>query len=93
MSCRLDGTTDYVQRTTAANLGNVNVGTMLAWYRKEDSTTDRDIMMFGRSGGGGIFRIRACSGWRSRLDDAHVQRRNAECAIGYRDEGAVPGNP
>lgn len=59
MSFRLDGTTDYAQRTTAANLGNSQLGTLVVWYRKEDSTLDREIMALSRSGSAGRFAIQS----------------------------------
>ena len=42
----------------------------------------------------GVLAVLFIREWRrSRRTSQRVQRRNAECAIGYRDEGAVPGNP
>lgn len=57
MSLRLDGTGDYAQRTGAANLGNTTNGTLLVWYRKEDSTADREILSLARSGQAGLWQI------------------------------------
>lgn len=57
MSLRLDAVGDYAQRTGAANLGNTTNGTALLWYRKEDSTADRDILTLARSGQAGIWQI------------------------------------
>lgn len=57
MSLRLDGVGDYAQRIGAANLGNTVDGTALLWYRKEDSTADREILNLARSGQAGIWQI------------------------------------
>ena len=57
MSLRLDGVGDYAQRIGAANLGNTVDGTALLWYRKEDSTADREILTLARSGQAGIWQI------------------------------------
>ena len=57
MSLRLDGVGDYAQRTGAANLGNTADGTALLWYRKEDSTADREILNLARSGQAGLWQI------------------------------------
>ncbi len=57
MSLRLDGVGDYAQRIGAANLGNTADGTALLWYRKEDSTADREILNLARSGQAGLWQI------------------------------------
>lgn len=57
MSLRLDGVTDYAERTTAANLGSTVNCTALMWYRKEDSTNDREILTMGKSGQGGLWQV------------------------------------
>jgi hypothetical protein len=57
MSLRFASTNGVVNRSGAANLGNTQSGTFLFWYRKEDSTQDRDIGYLTRSGGGTAVRI------------------------------------
>lgn len=57
MSLRLDGVTDYAERTTAANLGSTVNCTALMWYRKEDSTNDREILTMGKSGQAGLWQV------------------------------------
>lgn len=59
MSFRITGTSGTANRTGAANLGSTNNGTLIFWFRKEDSTTDRDIGYLTRSGGGSVMRIGA----------------------------------
>jgi len=59
MSFRIDGVGDYAQRTGAANLGNSQLGTLVVWYRKEDSTVDREIITLSRSGSAGRFAIQS----------------------------------
>ena len=59
MSLRFAGTSGYARLSGAAALGNSTSGTLLGWYRKEDSTTDRDIFGLTRSGGGAVVRIGA----------------------------------
>ena len=57
MSLRFDGVGDYARYQSAAGLGNTTSGTLLGWYRKEDSTNDRDILALTRSGGSVVARI------------------------------------
>lgn len=57
MSFRITGVTGSANRTGAANLGSTNNGTLIFWYRNEDSTTDRDIGYLTRSGGGSVMRV------------------------------------
>ena len=59
MSLRFAGTSGYARLSGAAALGNSTSGTLLGWYRKEDSTADRDIFGLTRSGGGAVVRIGA----------------------------------
>lgn len=62
MSLRFDGVSDYARLTGAAALGNSTSGTLLGWYRKEDSTADRDILVLSRSGSSGRIAISATAG-------------------------------
>lgn len=57
MSLRFDGVGDYARYQGAAGLGNTTSGTLLGWYRKEDSTNDRDILALTRSGASAVIRI------------------------------------
>ena len=57
MSLRLDGIADYARLQGAAALGNTTIGTLLGWFRKEDSTNDRDILALTRSGHSAVIRI------------------------------------
>lgn len=57
MSLRFDGVGDYARYQGAAGLGNTVSGTLLGWYRKEDSTNDRDILAITRSGHAIVLRI------------------------------------
>jgi len=52
MSLRFAGTSGYARINSAATLGNTVNGSILTWYRKEDSTADREIISLTRPGGG-----------------------------------------
>ena len=56
MSLRFASTSGYANLNGAAALGNSNNGTLLGWWRKEDSTNGRDILALSRSGGGAVIR-------------------------------------
>lgn len=56
MSLRFASTSGYANLNGAAALGNSNNGTLLGWWRKEDSTNGRDIIALSRSGGGAVIR-------------------------------------
>lgn len=59
MSLRFAGTSGQANLNGAAALGNTTSGTILDWWRKEDSTVDRDILQLSRSGGGAVIRVGA----------------------------------
>lgn len=59
MSLRFAGTSGQANLNGAAALGNTTSGTILGWWRKEDSTVDRDILQLSRSGGGAVIRVGA----------------------------------
>lgn len=57
MSLRFDGVGDYARYQGAAGLGNTVSGTLLGWFRKEDSTNDRDILTLSRPSHSAVLRI------------------------------------
>ena len=57
MSLRFDGVGDYARYQGAAGLGNTTSGTLLGWFRKEDSTNDRDILALSRPSHSVVLRI------------------------------------
>lgn len=57
MSLRFAGTNGYASLSGAAALGNSANGTLLGWYRKEDSTVDRDIIYLSKPSHAAVVRI------------------------------------